>query len=160
MNTEIDENDYSLQTKKQRIGRKQECCWLCAIEDKNYKMRKIRRTAEKRAGKLVLECMKKTFSDLPKNENAKRSYSLIPGVDQFYVDHFNFESDTLDMSGLNRSERKIVDDTMQVLKTNKTEKMLKTAWLRYSTDGITRDTKQCDKQMAKHKARRDLESQF
>ena len=159
MSTEIDENDYSLQTKKQRIGRKRECCWMCAIEDKMYKLRKIHDTAQKRAGKIVLECIKKTFSDLPQNEDANCA-TFIPGIDKIYIDHFDFDSDTLDMSGLNKFERKIVCDTMRVLKANKIANTLEKGHLRYSTDAIVWDMEQYNKQMSKHKARRDLESKF
>lgn len=155
MSTEIDENDYSLQTKKQRIGRKRECCWLCKTAYKPHEMGKI---SIKKGSRLVSKCMKKTLPDLPtKIENERKNYySWVPGINPVQVDHYDFYSDVLNISVLNNYQREIVCKTMQILKKNKENNTVSSIYNVYCDDNLRKIVKRCDKNQHKQMARRDL----
>lgn len=159
MSAEVDEreHDHSLQTRKQRIRQRHESLWWEQImENEIAKTKKLRKISLKKGSKLVSKCMNKTFPNLPtKIENErKNSYECVPGINPVQIDHYDFNSDILNISVLDNYQRKIVYETMQILKKNKEMNTLGENG-HYFGD-IHKIVKRCDKNQHKQMARRDL----
>lgn len=157
MSCEIDENNYSLQTRKQRIRGKKECCQMCVFEAKYLKRRFIRKISLKKGSDLVSKCMDQTFPELSSKIqfDTENDYLLVPGCNTMQINEYDFYSDVLDESGLNKYQKKIVYETMKILKFEKDTNTVKMSG-GYSEDNLINAVRRCNKSLCKQRARRDL----